>query len=105
MSSAREMGQARGVLSAAALMVDEARVDLAALDRRLTEHVTATASCWGGQGSVAFLSLGRAWGERQSTIVAALAGLAQSLRATEHDNTTTDETQSAAFASAQHRLG
>lgn len=105
MPLAREMGQALGVLSAAAVLVDEARSDLDSLDRVLTEHLTATAACWGGRGSAAFLSLGHAWTERQRTIVAALAGLEQSLRTTERDNTTTDEGQSAAFARAQHRLG
>jgi WXG100 family type VII secretion target len=104
MALAGEMGQAHGVLSAAAVLVDEARTDLDSLDRRLTEHLTATASCWGGQGSTAFLALGRAWGERQRVIVTALASLEQSLRTTERDNTATDETQSAAFAHAQQRL-
>ena len=105
MAPAREMGQARGVLSAGARMVGEARVDLDALDRSLTEHLAAAAASWGGQGSAAFLSLGRAWQERQGAIVASLTGLEQSLRSTEHDNSTTDETQSAAFARSQHRLG
>jgi uncharacterized protein YukE len=105
MALAREMGQAHGVLSAAAVLVEEARNDLDSLDRRLTEQLAATASCWGGRGSTAFVALGRAWGERQRTIVAALAALEQSLRGTERDNTTTDETQSAAFTRAQQRLG
>ena len=53
---------------------------------------------------------GRALGDAgdaaaQQAIVASLTGLEQSLRSTEQDNTTTDETQSAAFARSQHRLG
>ncbi|HET9842797.1 MAG TPA: hypothetical protein VFQ01_12405 [Nocardioides sp.] len=105
MSSAREMGQGQGALSAAAALVSEARHDFDRLDRELVQHLAAAKAAWGGCGSSAFQALGLAWAERQRTIVGALEGFADGLRSTERDNTRTDETQSDAFARTQHRLG
>ena len=105
MSSTREMGQGAGALSRGAAMVDEARHDLDVLERQLAAHLAEAASAWGGQGSVAFQALGRAWSTRQRTIVAALSGFAVSLRSSERDNTTTDHARSTAFERTHRRLG
>lgn len=105
MSSAREMGQGQGTLSAAAALVSEARHDLERLDRELVQHLAAAKAVWGGGGSSAFQALGLAWSEKQRAIVGALDGFEAGLRSTERDNVGTDESQSAAFARAQHRLG
>jgi len=105
MSSTHEMGQARGALSAAAGHVADARHDFDRLDDELLQHLDAARATWSGQGGSAFHALGRAWAERQLTITRALDDLEASLRATEHDNTSTDDTQSAAFLRVQQRLG
>jgi uncharacterized protein YukE len=86
-------------------MVSEAKHDLDRLDRELVQHIDAAQALWSGQGGSAFRALGHAWSERQRTIVGALDQFEASLRSTEKDNTTTDETQSAAFARHQQRLG
>jgi uncharacterized protein YukE len=86
-------------------MVHEARHDFDLLDRRLAQHLDSVTCAWGGRGSTAFQSLGRAWSQRQRTIVGALDHLEESLRATEHDNVSTDESQSSAFTRVEHRLG
>ena len=105
MSTAHEMGQGQGTLSAAAVLVAEARQDFGRLDRELTEHLAQARSLWAGQGGSGFQALGLAWSERQRTIVAALDRFEDALRSTERDNTTTDEAQSAAFVQTRHRLG
>jgi uncharacterized protein YukE len=105
MSSAHVMGQAGGALSTAATMVADARHDLDRLTGELDHHLAAAGSRWSGQGGAAFTALGRAWSERQRAIVAALDGFETALRSTERDNTTTDDTQAAAFGRAQLRLG
>jgi uncharacterized protein YukE len=105
MSSAPEMGQGLGALSSAASLVEEARSDFDVLDRRLGQHLAAAESMWVGQGNAAFQSLGRAWSEKQRVIVQALDRFETSLRTTERDNLTTDETQSSAFTRTQGRLG
>lgn len=104
MTPAPEMGQAQGALSTAAALVADARHDFDRLDRELVAHIDAARSQWVGQGGAAFGAVGAAWAEKQRTIVAALDALAQALRATERDNTATDDAQSAAFARWQTRL-
>jgi len=101
----REMGQGAGALSSGAALVDEARCDLEVLERQLTVRLAEATSAWGGDGSAAFQTLGRAWSTRQHTIVSALLGFAESLRSTERDNTTTDLAQSTAFGRTLRRLG
>jgi WXG100 family type VII secretion target len=105
MSPTNEMGQGHGALSAAAGRVADARHDFDRLDDELVQHLDAARSTWSGQGGSAFHALGRAWAERQLTITRALDDFEASLRATEHDNTGTDDTQSAAFLRVQQRLG
>ena len=105
MSSSNEMGQGHGSLSAAAAMVAAAKHDFDRLNATLVHHLDAASSTWSGRGSTAFVALGLAWSERQRDIVGALEGFEASLRATERDNTATDEAQSAAFGRVQRRLG
>ena len=100
-----EMGQGQATLSVAAGRVADARSDFDRLDHELVQHLDAARARWTGQGAAAFQALGLAWAERQRTITGALDGFAASLRSTETDNTTTDETQSAAFTRSRQRLG
>jgi uncharacterized protein YukE len=105
MSSANEMGQAQGTLSAAAGMVADAKHDFDRLNSELVQHIDGAKATWVGQGGTAFSALGHAWAEKQRTIVSALNQFEASLRSTEKDNTSTDDTQSAAFARNHQRLG
>jgi uncharacterized protein YukE len=100
-----EMGQGLGVLSQAAVMVAEAKRDLDRLDLEFEQHVAEAQGAWVGTGSTAFQRLGAAWSERQRSIVSALDRFESALRATERENTSTDEAQSAAFSRTQRRLG
>jgi WXG100 family type VII secretion target len=104
MSSA-EMGQGEGTLSAAAGMVADAKHDFDRLNNELIQHIDSAKATWSGQGGSAFNTLGHAWHEKQTTIVSALNQFEASLRSTEKDNTSTDDTQSSAFARNQQRLG
>jgi uncharacterized protein YukE len=105
MSPAQEMGQGQGALSGAAGMVAGAKHDFDRLNIELVQHIDAAKLRWAGHGGTAFHALGHAWSERQRTIVGALDLFEASLRATERDNITTDDSQAAAFTRNQHRLG
>lgn len=105
MSSTNEMGQGQGTLSAAAGMVADAKHDFDRLNNELVQHMDAAKAKWAGQGGTAFNALGHAWSEKQRTITRALDGFEAALRATERDNTTTDDVQSSAFVRTQQRLG
>ena len=91
-------------VNAASLAFKKALIERA-LGAELGHHLDAARSRWTGQGGAAFTALGEAWSARQRVIVGALDGFAAALRSTEHDNTTTDDTQAAAFGRAQQRLG
>jgi ESAT-6 family protein len=104
-SSAPEMGQGQGTLSAAAGIVADAQHDFDRLDNELVQHIDAARAAWSGQGGSAFRALGEAWSAKQRTIVGALNRFEASLRSTEKDNTATDDVQSAAFTRNQQRLG
>lgn len=105
MSSAQEMGQGEGTLSTAAGMVADAKHDFDRLNNELVQHIDAAKAKWVGRGGTAFHTLGTAWHEKQKTIVSALNQFEASLRSTEKDNTTTDDTQSSAYTRHQQRLG
>ena len=105
MTSTNEMGQGRATLSLAAGRVADARHDFDRLDRELVQHLDVARATWSGQGGTAFVSLGHAWAEKQRAITGALDGFEAALRATETDNTTTDEAQSAVFTRNRQRLG
>ena len=59
----------------------------------------------GSQGATAFNNLMIAWNEKQDTILKALDQLSASMKETERDNVSTDESQSATHANLQGRLG
>jgi uncharacterized protein YukE len=99
------MGQGQGTLSAAAGMVADAKHDFDRLNNELVQHIDAAKATWAVQGGTAFSALGHAWAEKQRTIVSALNQFEASLRSTEKDNTSTDDTQSAAFVRNHQRLG
>jgi WXG100 family type VII secretion target len=105
MSSSNEMGQGQGTLTTAAGMVADAKHDFDRLNGELVQHIDAARAKWAGRGGTAFNALGRAWAEKQRTIVGALNQFEASLRSTEKDNTSTDDTQSTAYARNQRRLG
>jgi uncharacterized protein YukE len=105
MSSAQEMGQGRGTLSRAAGLVAAARGDFERYNNEVVERIDSARATWVGQGGAAFNALGHAWSEKQRTITNALDGFEAALRATERDNTTTDDMQSSAFTRSQQRLG
>ena len=105
MSSANEMGQGQGTLTTAAGMVADAKHDFDRLNNELVQHIDAAKAKWAGQGGTACNARGHAWAEKQRTIVSALNQFEASLRSTEKDNTSTDDTQSAAYARNQQRLG
>jgi WXG100 family type VII secretion target len=105
MSPAQEMGQGQGTLSAAAAMVAAAKHDFDRLNKELVSHIDAAKAQWSGQGGTAFNSLGHAWSQKQGTITDALDRFEASLRSTEKDNITTDDTQSSVFTRNQQRLG
>jgi uncharacterized protein YukE len=103
--SSNEMGQGQGTLSTAAGMVADAKHDFDRLNNELVQHIEAAKTKWAGQGGTAFNSLGHAWSEKQRTITNALNQFEASLRGTEKDNTTTDDTQSSTLTRTHQRLG
>ena len=103
--SSYEMGQGHRTLSAAAIMVAAAKGDFDRLNHQLVHHIDSVRAGWFGQGGTAFTELGHAWSEKQRTITEALDRFEASLRSTEEDNTSTDDTQSSAFSRSRQRLG
>ena len=99
------MGQGEGTLSQAAGMVVEAKADFDRLNKDLEGKIQEARTKWGGQGGDAFQALGVAWAEKQKVIVSALNQFEESLRGTEKDNTSTDETQSSNYNRNMNRLG
>ncbi|WP_051218019.1 WXG100 family type VII secretion target [Nocardioides insulae] len=98
-------GQGEGTLSKAAEMVREAKGDFDNLASQLSSQIDGARAQWKGQGGNAFFALHQAWTEKQRTVVSALNEFESSLRSTEKDNVSTDDTQSQNFAGFQNRLG
>jgi uncharacterized protein YukE len=86
-------------------MVADASVDFQRFNSELVERIDSARAAWVGRGGTAFNALGHAWSEKQRVITNALDGFEAALRATERDNTATDEAQSSAFLRGQQRLG
>jgi uncharacterized protein YukE len=86
-------------------MVADARADFERYNNEVVERIDSARATWVGRGGTAFNALGHAWSEKQRTITNALEGFESALRATERDNTTTDDVQSSAFTRNQQRLG
>lgn len=104
-STSNEMLAGDGVLSRAAEMVAAARADLTRDATNLEAQVDGLRGRWQGAGGQAFFGLQQAWTEKQRGIVAALARFEHSLRATERDNVSTDETQQGYHVALAGRLG
>lgn len=104
-NNAPEMGQSERALTRAAAMVAEARKDFDGFSSRLDTQIGGLEGRWTGAGGRAFLSLHRAWTEKQRTITNALDEFEASLVSTERDNASTDEAQSANYHRTAGRLG
>lgn len=103
--TAHEFGQGEGVLTRAAGMVADARIDFNNISRQLSDQIAGVQGRWGGQGATAFFALQQAWAEKQQVIVDALNAFESSLGVTERDNISTDDAQGANFTNLSHRMG
>lgn len=100
-----EMGQSAGALARGAALVADAKTDFDGLAARLETQLGAIRGQWLGAGGDAFFLLQEAWSRQQRRIVGALDGFAAALRATEADNTATDQAQSAHYLRYAALLG
>ncbi|MXG89144.1 WXG100 family type VII secretion target [Nocardioides flavescens] len=100
-----EMKAGEGTLKAAAEMVDKARSKFMTDSGKLSNDIESLQAKWQGQGGTAFFNLQRAWKEKHEKIVGALSEFEASLRSTEKDNVTTDQSQSDYMAKNNARLG
>lgn len=98
-------GQSEKALSKAADFVEQARTDVKGKCNTLSTHVGTLMGGWGGQGATSFGNLMVAWQEKQEIILRALDQLATSLKETERDNVSTDESQSETHSNLRGRLG
>lgn len=103
--NAQDFGQGEGVLTRAAGMVSDARIDFNNISRQLTDQISGVQGRWGGQGATAFFALQQAWTEKQQVIVDALNDFENSLGVTERDNVSTDDAQGANFTNLSNRMG
>ena len=103
-SMSNEMRAGDGVLSRAAEMVASARAELTRDAGSLETQVDGLRGRWQGAGGQAFFALHRAWTDKQRVVVAALDKFEHSLRSTERDNVSTDETQRGYQVSLAGRL-
>lgn len=100
-----QFGQTEKALSKASDLVDTARIDVKAKCGTLSGQVQELMGAWGGQGATAFNGLMTAWQERQEIVLRSLDQLSASLRETEKDNVSTDESQAATHTNLASRLG
>jgi WXG100 family type VII secretion target len=99
------MGQGEGTLSKGAGLVADAKVDFDRISSKLDGQIQGLRGRWQGAGGTAFFALHQAWTEKQRVIVRALEDFESALTATERDNVSTDEAQSANYARTASRLG
>jgi WXG100 family type VII secretion target len=104
-NSAPEMRQGERTLTRAAGLVADARTDFDGFSRRLDAQLAGLQGRWAGAGATAFFALHRAWTEKQSVITSALHEFEASLTATERDNVSIDDAQSAHYHRTAGRLG
>ena len=98
-------GQTEKALSKGADYVDQARGDVKNKCGVLSGNIQTMMAGWGGQGASAFNNLMISWDQKQETILKALDQLSASMKETERDNVSTDESQSATHTNLQGRLG
>jgi len=103
-STSNEMLAGDQVLSRAAGMVATARADFTRDAANLENQINGLRGRWQGAGGQAFFALHQAWTEKQRVIVSALDEFENSLRSTERDNVSTDETQQSYQANLASRL-
>ena len=101
---ASEFGQGEKSLTKAATLVADAKKDFDTYAKQLDDQISALKGKWVGQGGSAFFTLHQAWTEKQTVIVQALNEFESSLVSTEHDNVSTDETQSSNYVRTAGRL-
>ena len=90
--TANQMGQGHGTLSKAATLVEEARHDFDGLSKTLDGQIADLKGKWAGAGGQAFMTLHAAWTEKHRFITKALDDFQATLRSTEKDNMSTDDT-------------
>ena len=100
-----EMGQGAGTLSKGAALVAGAKVDFDRISSNLVGQIQGLRGRWQGAGGTAFFTLHQAWTEKHKVIVQALDQFESALTATERDNVSTDDAQSANYARTTSRLG
>lgn len=103
-SNSNEMLAGEQVLSRAAGMVAAAKADFTRDAANLENQINGMRGRWQGAGGQAFFTLHQAWTEKQRTILSALDEFEASLRTTERDNVSTDETQQTANVNLAGRL-
>ncbi len=103
-SNSNEMLAGEQTLSRAAGMVSAARADFTRDAANLENQINGMRGRWQGAGGQAFFALHQAWTEKQRVIVSALDEFENSLRSTERDNVSTDETQQSAHVNLAGRL-
>jgi len=103
-NTANEMGQGQGTLSKAAGLVEEARHDFDNLSKTLDGQINDLKGKWGGSGATAFHTLHAAWTEKHQFIVKALDDFQATLRSTEKDNTSTDDTAASHATNIANKL-
>lgn len=99
------LSQTEKALSQGAEAVVIARGDVKAKCNTVSDRVNEMMAGWGGQGASSFGNLMIAWQDKQEAILQALDRLAASMQETEKDNVATDQGQSDAHLTLQHRLG
>lgn len=102
--AAHEMGMGEGTLTKAAGMVSTARQDFHRLSGELDGQINDLKGKWAGAGGQAFFILHQAWTDKQKLVVEALNEFEASLRGTEKDATTVDDTQAVNYANFQNKL-
>lgn len=102
--AANEMGMGEGTLTKAAGMVSTARQDFHKLSGELEGQIADLKGKWAGAGGQAFFILHQAWSDKQKLVVNALDDFEASLRGTEKDATSVDDTQAANFANFSNKL-
>ncbi len=102
---ANEMGQGAATLSRAAGLVAGAKQDFDGFSRQLDAQLQGLQGRWLGSGGRAFFALHQVWAEKQRVITGALIDFEEALLATERDNLSTDDHQTATYHRAASRLG
>ena len=99
-----DLSQQEKALTKAADFTADAKQRFDAKQRQLASEIEGMRAQWQGQGGLAFQRLHQAWQEKQSRITKALNDFEASLRETERDNMSTDQSQADNMTTFAHRL-